>query len=130
MTDRNKTVLCVDDDPFYTQLYEQILTPKGYRVTVAQNPQEGYDAVEKDRPDVMILDVMMPERGEFRDGFGLLEKLRGEAKNKSLPIVMISALGNAEDVEHGMRLGADAYVPKQDMMPERLIEEIEKALSK
>lgn len=130
MTERKLTILCIDDDPFYAELYRQILTAKGYAVFVAVNPDEGYAEVKKRRPDLVILDVMMPEKGPFRDGFGLLERLRDEPATMPLPIIMISGLGNPEDIKHGMELGATAFLPKQEMMPERLIREVEKALKR
>jgi DNA-binding response OmpR family regulator len=128
MTAKKIAILCVDDDPFYTGLYRQILEPKGYAVATAGNPDEGYAQVKKRLPDVMLLDVMMPEKKIFKDGYGLLQRLREETATKSLPIIMISALGNEDDVKHGLKLGATSFLPKQEMMPDRLLAEIVKAL--
>jgi len=121
-----KTILCIDDDPFYGDLYKQILESKGYDVVIAQNPQEGFEAAMREKPSLIILDVMMPERGEFRDGFDLLERLRAEADTKRLPVIMISALGSQDDVQHGMDLGASIYMAKHETVPEKLLAEIER----
>jgi CheY-like chemotaxis protein len=130
MTAKKLAILCIDDDPFYIELYRQILSAKGWVMRSAGNPDDGYAELKKRMPDALVLDVMMPEKGAFRDGYGLLERLREDPSTKKLPVVMVSALGSSEDAKHGMALGASSYLPKQEMMPQRLIEEIEKALKR
>ena len=124
----NKTILCVDDDPFFGELYRAVLEPKGYAVEWAQNAGEGYEAWKRVKPDLVLLDVMMPEMAGFRDGFDLLEKIRREGDGTQTPIIMISAIGGSDDIRHGLDLGATAYLAKQDMVPETLLQEIEKHL--
>lgn len=115
------TILSVDDDPFYQDLYRNIVESKGYRLITASDPSEGYKVATKEKPDLLLLDVMMPERGGFRDGYHLLEELRKLPDFMKVPIVMISALGDDEDIRHGKELGATAYVAKQSMMPDQLV---------
>ena len=122
------TILCVDDDPIYRDLYRAILEPKGFTVEVAANPAEGFAAVKKIKPDVMLLDVMMPESKGFFDGLGLLKKIRETNGIKDTPIIMITGLGDATDQKQGLKDGASAYLPKQDLTPDRLIKEIQKLL--
>lgn len=121
-----KNILCIDDDPFYKDLYSAILESRGYRVISAMNPAEGWKEIQKAKPDLITLDIMMPEAEGFFDGYGLLKKLRGDAATKNLPVILISALGDPEDVEHGMAAGASAYIPKQEMNPEILATEVKK----
>lgn len=123
-----KTIVCIDDDPFYKDLYTAILEPKGFRVVAAMNPAEGWKAIQEHKPDLVTLDIMMPEAEGFFDGYGLLKKLRGEESTKKTPVIMISALGDREDVEHGLSVGATSYIPKQDMSPDILLAEIKKQL--
>lgn len=123
-----KTILCVDDDPFFGDLYRTALEPKGYAVEWAQNAAEGYSMCRRKKPDLIILDVMMPEADGFRDGFDLLERLRKEGPCMKTPVIMISAIGGHDDVRHGIELGANAYLAKQDMVPDTLIAEIRKQL--
>ena len=115
------TILSVDDDPFYQDLYRNIFESKGYRIITASDPAEGYKMALQEKPDLMLVDVMMPERGGFRDGYHLLEELRKLPSFAKTPIVMVSALGEEEDVAHGKELGATAYVAKQSMMPDQLL---------
>lgn len=124
MPDKKKLIIAVDDDPFFGDLYKTALEPKGFEVLWAKDALEGFEACEKKKPALIILDVMMPEKGGFRDGFDLLEKLRRGGNCAKTPVIMISAIGGPEDVRHGLELGANAYLAKQDMVPDTLLERI------
>lgn len=130
MTDTQKTILCVDDDPFFGELYRAALEPRGYRVLLAQDPGEGYTKCTKHKPDLILLDVMMPEKDGFRDGFDLLERLRKSGPCQKTPIVMISGIGSPDDVRHGMDLGANDYLAKQDITPDALVRRIAALLAR
>jgi putative two-component system response regulator len=130
MPDAAKTILCVDDDPFFGELYRAALEPHGYRVIHAQDPGEGYERCKKEKPDLILLDVMMPEKDGFRDGFDLLGRLRSEGPCMKTPIIMISGIGSPDDVRHGMDLGANDYLAKQDITPDALVRRIATLLAK
>jgi len=121
-----KKVLCIDDDPFYASLYREILSRRGFTVEHAFDAASGFDAVKKFKPDLVTLDVMMPEKKGMLDGYGLLEVLRETADFKELPVIMISALGEESDAKRAMDLGATSYIPKQKLSPDSLVEEISK----
>jgi DNA-binding response OmpR family regulator len=123
-----KTILCIDDDPFYKDLYTAILEPKGFKVVTAMNPADGWKAIKESKPDLVTLDIMMPEAEGFFDGYGLLKKIRSDDEAKNTPVIMISALGDPEDVSHGLSAGATSYIPKQEMAPDMLLAEIKKRL--
>src|SRR5688572_15625218 len=130
MSDAPKTILCIDDDPFFGELYRAAFETRGYRVLLAQDPGEGYTRCTKEKPDLILLDVMMPEKDGFRDGFDLLERLRRDGPCQKTPIVMISGIGSADDVRHGMELGANDYIGKQDITPDALCRRIAVLLAK
>ncbi len=119
--DRKPLILCVDDDPFFGDLYRQSFEPKGYDVALARDAAEGLEKAVALLPDLILLDVMMPEKKGFKDGFDLLERLRREGPCIATPIVMISAIGGLDDVDHGKSLGATDYFAKQAMVPEKLV---------
>lgn len=123
-----KVILCIDDDPFYKDLFRAILEPKGFQVFTAMNPADGWTAVKENKPDLITLDVMMPEKEGFFDGYGLLKRLRSDPELKDVPVIMISALGDPEDVKHGLEAGATTYLPKQEMSPETLVAEINRRI--
>ncbi|MBN1585676.1 response regulator [Candidatus Uhrbacteria bacterium] len=122
-------IVCIDDDPFYRDLYVNILETKGFRVVTAGDPEEGLKAIREHHPDLVTLDVMMPESQGVFDGYGLLKRLRDEPETANLPVIMISALGDREDAEHGLKVGARAYLPKHEMTPDGLVEMIADILS-
>lgn len=124
----SKKILCIDDDPFYASLYREILSRRGFTVEHAFDAVSGFETIKKFAPDLVTLDVMMPEKKGMLDGYGLLEELRSIDEHKNLPVIMISALGEESDEKRAMDLGASSYIPKQRLSPDFLIEEINKFL--
>jgi DNA-binding response OmpR family regulator len=105
MSERRKLVLVVDDEPRMTRFIRMNLELEDFRVIEAQNGVEALDKVRTSLPDLVILDVMMPEM----DGFETLEVLR-EVTN--VPVIMLTVRADEEDKVRGLELGADDYVTK------------------
>ncbi len=105
MPARRELVLVVDDEPRMTRFIRMNLELEGYRVIEAHNGVEALDKVRADLPDLVILDVMMPEL----DGFETLEMLR-EVSN--VPVIMLTVRADEDDKVRGLELGADDYVTK------------------
>ncbi len=103
-----QSVLIVDDEPMARTLLRLMLVRAGFKVSEAE---DGYDALEKvkiSRPDVMLLDVMMPGI----DGFTVCETLRADTKTADMPIVMLSAKSDIDSINRGIRAGATRYLTK------------------
>ena len=100
-------VLIVDDEPNIVTSLEFLMRQRGYETRVARDGDEALAAVEIFRPDLVLLDVMLPGR----DGFEVCQKLRAEGW-ADLKIVMLTAKGRDIEIEKGLALGADAYVTK------------------
>jgi two-component system alkaline phosphatase synthesis response regulator PhoP len=103
---RQETVLVVEDDPSLRMSLRATLRSAGYSVQVAATGPEGLDAALTAAPDLVLLDVMLPEM----NGFEILERIREQAPE--LPVLMVSAKGQEEDRVRGLGLGADDYVVK------------------
>jgi DNA-binding response OmpR family regulator len=102
-------VLVIDDETDLLQLCRIALEAGGHEVTTAENATDGLEAVRTDRPDVIVLDFMMPAI----DGLTVLEKLHRDVDpERSMPVVMLSARGRPEDALRGLAAGATAYVIK------------------
>ena len=99
------SVLLVDDDKSTLELSKRILTRNGYSVITANSGAAGIDLAWEKRPDIIVLDVIMPEM----DGWQVLEKLKGEASTKDIPIILQSMLSERE---LGLAMGADDYLTK------------------
>lgn len=103
-----KKILVIEDDPVIARLMQYTLTKHGYEVLTAANGLEGLRKARHERPDLIMLDVMLPGI----DGFEICHRLRAELQGDGVPIVMLS--GKARDVDKatGLDLGADDYLVK------------------
>ncbi|HFA60024.1 MAG TPA: response regulator [Rhodospirillales bacterium] len=103
-----KRVLVVDDEPNIVLSLEFLMKKAGFEVEVARNGQEALEAIARRPPDVLLLDVMMPEM----DGFEVCERLRADPRGRATKVVMLTARGRDSERQRGLALGADAYVTK------------------
>jgi DNA-binding response OmpR family regulator len=100
-------VLIVDDEPNIVLSLEFLMKQQGYETSVARDGDEALAEVERFRPDLVLLDVMLPRR----DGFEVCERLRADGWSQ-LKILMLTAKGRDVEIEKGLALGADGYVTK------------------
>ena len=103
-----KKVLIVDDEPNIVISLEFLMKKEGYEVTVARDGQEAVERIQADRPDLVVLDVMMPKMNGFED----CETIRKDPGLNDIRILMLTAKGREAEVNKGLSLGADAYMPK------------------
>ena len=103
-----KKILIADDEPNIVISLEFLLKREGYEVVVAYNGVEALAGVRAERPDMVILDVMMPQR----NGFEVCQDLRQDPEFKGLRIMMLTAKGRETEVSKGLALGADVYMTK------------------
>src|SRR2546427_782266 len=103
-----ESVLVVDDDPDVARFVEVNLRSAGYEVTVASNGEEGFDKAVELRPDLVLLDVMMPKL----DGFEVAQRLRRDPRTSSCSIIMLTAKALSADKVLGLSSGADDYIIK------------------
>jgi CheY-like chemotaxis protein len=103
-----KTIIVVDDNPDIVNIVRTILEGKGYRVMSAYSGPELFTRLEERKPDLIILDIMMPEM----DGLEVLTRLKGNPETSSIPVILLTAKVQYEDVLGGYKLGADYYITK------------------
>jgi cyclic di-GMP phosphodiesterase len=106
--DRNYRILAVDDEPQNLKLIQEILCSDRCEVFTAANGKEGYEKVLQIEPDLVLLDVIMPEM----DGYELCHRLKSEERTQLIPIIMITALHDLEDKIRGIEAGADDFLNK------------------
>jgi sigma-B regulation protein RsbU (phosphoserine phosphatase) len=102
------SILIVDDEPYNLDYLEQELEDFNCETRRATRGREALDAVREDAPDLVLLDIMMPEM----DGFQVLEQLKDSSKLRDIPVIVISAMDDMESVARGIRMGAEDYLPK------------------
>ena len=103
-----KKVLIVDDEPNIVLSVEFLMQREGHEVATAGDGQEALDMLAETRPDLMVLEVMMPRK----NGYEVCEAVRGDAQFARLPILMLTAKGREAEMKKGLSLGADAYITK------------------
>jgi DNA-binding response OmpR family regulator len=114
-------ILVAEDDKFLVNAYRVKLTKAGYEVQVALDGQQAMDALKTFKADLILLDLMMP----VKDGFAVLEEVAKDPALKAIPIIIASNLGQKEDIDRGMSLGAKDYVVKSDLSLDTLIKKIQ-----
>ena len=106
--DTQRTIMVVDDNPDIITIVKTILEGKGYYVLSASSGQELLNLLADRKPDLIILDIMMPEM----DGLEVLGRLKAVTETASIPVILLTAKVQYEDVLGGYKLGADYYITK------------------
>ncbi len=120
-----KRILVVDDEIYIVHILEFSLTMEGYTVLTASDGQEALKTIEAERPDLVVLDIMMPSL----DGYQVCRKLRQDDQFQNLPVILLSAKGRPVDREAGLEAGADDYITKP-FSPRKLLEKIRELLER
>ena len=119
-----KNILLVEDDPFLSDIYTTKLKEEGFSVDTAMDGEECLRKVEKNMPDLLILDLVLPQM----DGWEVLSSIRRQEKFKDLKVIILSNLGKKEEVEKGLKLGATKYFIKAHYTPSEVVAEIKEIL--
>jgi DNA-binding response OmpR family regulator len=117
--------LVIDDDPVIVQLLRVNFEIEGFEVLSAGDGREGVERARRDRPDLVLSDIMMPRV----DGLQLLRQLKGDPATRSLPVILLSAKAQNAEVQQGLDLGADDYVTKP-FDPLELIDRVNAVLAR
>jgi len=118
-------IMVVDDSTTNVVLLEAILDEKGYRIETALNASEAYALIEKEIPDLILLDLLMPKIS----GFDFLEEIRKNEKTRNTPVIVVSALTDEENVDRIMKMAAIDFV-KKPIDLQYLVERVEQVLEK
>lgn len=120
-----KTILIVDDQPFFVTLQQNLLKQQGYRVLAATNGAEGLARAKQYKPDLILLDIEMPGM----DGFAVCEKLKQDEELKQIPVIILTATQDIKLNEKAFRVGAEVIVLKS-VAGERLLNMLRITLEK
>jgi len=105
-----KKVLIVEDEPLVARMYQKSLEASGYTAILAMGGEDGLEKIENEKPDLVLLDIMMPEP----NGIEVLKKLKSNESTKKIPVVMMSNLSGKHDAELALSKGALDYWVKKD----------------
>lgn len=121
---KKRKLLLVEDDTFLAGIYVSKFDQAGFDTLLAIDGVTGLELAQKELPDVIILDILLPKM----DGFEVLERLKADPKTKNIPVILLTNLSQQEDVERGLRLGAADYLIKAHFVIEDIIAKINKVL--
>jgi len=124
MTQSKKKILLVEDDTMISSMYKTKFESDGFEVFVAENGAIGLDLAKKEKPDIIMLDVILPQL----DGFSVLEQIKQDDSTKNIPVIMLTNLGTEEDKAKGEKMGAMDYLVKASLTPGQVSEKIKQAL--
>ncbi len=119
-----KKILIIEDDKFLRELIVKKLTKEGYDVSEALDGEEGVKKVKEEKPDLVLLDLILPGI----DGFEVLARIKEDPALASIPVIILSNLGQKEDVERGLELGAVDYLIKAHFTPGEIVEKVRATL--
>lgn len=118
---KKKKVLIIEDDVPILDLYDKKLTSKGYSVCRAEDGASGLESAQKEMPDIILLDIMLP----VINGFEVLKKLKQDEKTKKIPVVILSNYGEMPNITEGLLGGAAEYLIKVEHTPEEVVEVVD-----
>lgn len=119
-----KSILLIEDDPFLIDIYSQKFKKSGFDIKVADSASKAFQYLEETIPEIILLDIVLPQM----DGWAILKKIRANENWNSCQIVVFSNLGQKEEVEKGLGLGANRYLIKSQYTPLEVVKEIERML--
>ncbi|MBI2411525.1 MAG: response regulator [Candidatus Kerfeldbacteria bacterium] len=118
------TILLVEDDEMLHSMYTQKFTKEGYTVLSAFNGSEGIQMAEEHQPAIILLDIIMPKM----DGFVALKKLKKNDATKEIPVILLTNLGQEEDIRKGKELGAADYFIKANHTPQEVVDKVKQVI--
>ena len=118
------TILVVDDSPTEVHIFKKILEKQGYNILVAKDGQEGVDLAKESKPDLILMDVVMP----VLNGFQATRQLKNSEETAAIPVIMVTTKDQKTDINWGMRQGANEYLVKP-VAPAELLHKIRALLN-
>ncbi|MBU1176948.1 MAG: response regulator [Patescibacteria group bacterium] len=124
--EKNISILIVEDDKFLRDLLSRKLKNSGYEVEEAVDGKEALKKSKEKKFEIILLDLVLPGI----NGFEILEEIKKDSETSNIPVIILSNLGQEEEVEKGLRLGADDYLIKAHFTPDEIINKIKRILNK
>jgi len=119
-----KKILLIEDEEIMIDLLQRKLTKEGYEISVARDGGEGLKAMKEVKPDLVLLDIIMPKKG----GFEVMEEMQKDNTLKEIPIIVISNSGQPVEIDRAQKLGAKDWLIKTEFDPQEVIEKVKKQL--
>ncbi|MFZ2969796.1 MAG: response regulator [Minisyncoccia bacterium] len=119
-------VLIIEDDSYISDMYKIKFESENFETIVAEDGISGIKEIEKQKPDIVLLDIVMPKV----DGFSVLKMIKKNEDSKDIPVVLLTNLGQKDNVERGFELGATSYIIKAHFTPSEVVKKVKEILEK
>lgn len=120
MAENGKTILLIEDEEVIRELYAEVLRDAGYKVIEARDGDTGLKRALGDEWDIMLLDIMLPGS----DGLQILRYIKENERLKVKPVILLTNLGNETIIKEAFTKGADAYLIKSEITPDKIVSEV------
>ncbi len=118
-------ILIIEDDALIARMYEAAFRFEKFEVDVAHNGKDGLEKLKKNRPSLILLDIMMPKM----NGIDVLREMKADPRYKGIPVVMLTNLSGSKDIEEALSLGAVKYIVKSKYKPKEVVAQIKEILA-
>lgn len=118
-------ILIVEDDQFLVAAYKLKFEKENFKVTIAQDGQEALDFLQNELPDLILLDLVMP----VKDGFAVLSDVKESERLRDIPVIIASNLGQEEEIQKGIAMGAIDYVVKSNTSLDEIVRKVNTVIS-
>ncbi len=125
MAENKKNILLVEDDKFLSEMYVTKLIENGFDVETAGDGEAALEKIKEKKPDLVLLDIVLPKV----DGFEVLRVIKNDESTRDIIVIALTNLGQKEEVEKGLKLGADDSVIKAHFTPTEVVARVKKLLS-
>ncbi len=119
-----KKILIIEDEELIVDLLQKKLTIEGYAVSIARNGEEGLKLIRESKPDIILLDIIMPKKG----GFEVMEEMQRDKELKKIPVIVISNSGQPVELDRAQKLGARDWLIKTEFNPQEVTEKVKKQI--
>lgn len=126
MAKKRIVILLVEDDPFLLSMYNTKFEMEGFKVVTASDGFQAMKMAEKENPDIILLDILLPKK----DGFEVLKELKEDEKLKKIPVILLTNLSQKDEIDKGLASGAVDFLIKAHFMPSEVVEKIKKIIQR
>lgn len=126
MTNQKKKVLMIEEDHFLRKVYRDKLSKIGFEFLEATNGEEGLNKIIAEKPDLVILDLILPRK----NGFDVLIDIKSNKNTQSIPVIILSNLGQESDIRRGLSLGAEDYLVKTEVSLSQVVDKVKEQLAR
>lgn len=121
-----KKILIIEDEKLMLDLLQRKLTKEGYEISVAKDGEEGIRVIKEVKPNLILLDIIMPKMG----GFEVMEEMNKDKELKKIPVIVISNSGQPVELDRAQKLGAKDWMIKTEFDPQEVIDKVVKQIGK